>query len=110
MNGSDPHGAFGRLGATRSKAASLGKIVDGFLAHARKTPDPACSGKSLGESIVFTVHGDIPKDPMDTTGGQDWKDQTPADSNWLYVYGNGRLKTGWFGGIRPSGEVSSLRL
>lgn len=108
MSGSDPHGAFARLSATKTKASGLGKIMDGFLGHARQTPDPACSGKSLGESIVFTVHGDIPKDPMDTTGGGDWKDQTPSDSNWLYVYGNGRLKTGWFGGIAPSGQVSSF--
>ena len=83
MNSSDPHGAFSRLAATRTKASALGKIMDAFLAHARQTPDPSCAGKSLGDSIVFTVHGDIPKDPMDTTGGLDWKDQTPSDSNWL---------------------------
>jgi hypothetical protein len=105
---SDPHGAFARLDATRTKASVLGKLLDGFIDHARRTPDPSCNGKSLGDSIVFTVHGDIPKDPMDTTGGSDWKDQTPSDSNWLYVYGNGRLKTGWFGGIAPSGAVTSF--
>ena len=35
-----------------------------------------------------------------------WPDGTPGNSNWLYVFGNGYLKTGWFGGIDASGNVT----
>ena len=30
--------------------------------------------------------------------GELWPDGTPNNTNWLYVMGNGQLKTGWFGG------------
>lgn len=52
---------------------------------------------------MFTVTGDTPKNPLQRMG---WPDGTPMNSNWLYVMGNGYLKTGWFGGVKADGSVS----
>ena len=54
---------------------------------------------------MFTIHGDTPKDP---TVREAWPDSTPGNSNWIYVYGNGYLKTGWHGGIDAAGVVSGF--
>ena len=100
----DPHGAFANGDAGPQKMAlMLGKVLDAFMAHAAASPDPSCTSKSLAESIVMTVHGDTPKTPLDRNG---WQDGTPRNSNWMYVYGNGYLKTGWLGGIDAAGNVN----
>jgi hypothetical protein len=100
----DPHGAFANGDAGPQKmAAMLGKVLDAFMLHAAGTPDPSCTSKSLADSIVMTVHGDTPKTPLDRNG---WGDGTSNNSNWMYVYGNGYLKTGWLGGIDATGKVS----
>ena len=100
----DPHGLFaGGNTQPQQSAAMLGKVLDAFMADAANTPDPSCSGKSIADSIVMTVHGDTPKTPLNSQG---WPDGTPNNSNWIYVYGNGYLKTGWFGGIDAKGAVS----
>ena len=99
----DPHGAFGGgTTAPTRDVALLGKILDSFMADCAGAPDPSCAAKSLADTIVMTVHGDTPKNPRDRNG---WPDGTPGNSNWMYVLGNGYLKTGWFGGIRADGTV-----
>lgn len=96
----DPHGMFGAGNAAAvASALAIGKLFDGFMTQAAATADPSCSGKSLADNLVITVHGDTPKDPFNRNG---WGDNTPNNSNWLYVFGNGYLKTGWFGGIRDT--------
>ncbi len=102
----DPHGAFG-AGATAptARVAALGKILDAFMADCGAANDPACSSKSLADNVVLTVHGDTPKTPLDQAG---WADNTPRNSNWLYVMGNGYLKTGWFGGVKADGTVDGF--
>ncbi len=101
----DPHGAFADMSGTVSRVQTLGKIFDGLIAHAATIPDPSGCSRTLAEGIVVTVHGDTPKDPTARDG---WPDSTPGSSNWIYVYGNGYLKTGWHGGIDAAGTVTGF--
>lgn len=101
----DPHGAFADMATLTSTVSTLGKIFDGLLKHAGQIPDPSGCSRTLAEGLVFTVHGDTPKDP---TIREAWPDSTPGNSNWIYVYGNGYLKTGWHGGIDAGGGVSGF--
>ena len=100
----DPHGLFaGGLGLPQSDSAILGKIFDAFMADCAASPDPSCTSATLADNIVMTMHGDTGKDPLNPSG---WPDNTPGNSNWMYVYGNGYLKTGWFGSIDTAGNVN----
>lgn len=101
----DPHGAFGDMANLNATVTSLGKILDEFMNDLIATPDPSCSARTLADNVVFTVHGDTPKDPRDRSG---WPDGTPNDSNWLYAMGNGYLKTGWHGGVRANGSTDGF--
>lgn len=101
----DPHGAFTDMTSLQANVLALGKIFDAFMADCAATPDPSGCGKTLADGIVMTIHGDTPKTPLDSNG---WPDGTPQNSNWLYVFGNGYLKTGWFGGITKGGQVNGF--
>jgi hypothetical protein len=101
----DPHGAFQNMQNLTSTVTSLGKMLDEFMNDCNATPDPSCTARNLSDSIVLTVHGDTPKDPTDRSG---WPDGTPNNSNWLYVMGNGYLKTGWFGGVKANGSTDGF--
>ncbi len=101
----DPHGAFNSMQATVQRVAQLGKIFDAFMADCGNVPDPSGCSKTLADGVVMTVHGDTPKNPLNKSG---WPDNTPGNSNWLYVFGNGYLKTGWFGGITAGGGVNGF--
>lgn len=99
----DPHGAFAGGDATpQQHAAVMGKIFDAFRQDAASIPDPSAPGLSLADNLVFTVSGDTPKNPLVRMG---WPDGTPQNSNWVYIMGNGYLKTGWHGGVRADGKV-----
>jgi hypothetical protein len=98
----DPHGAFNDMNNLTQTVTSLGAALDGFMADLEATPDDSCAGKSLADNIVVTIHGDTPKNPLDRSG---WPDGTPNNSNWMYVLGNGMLKTGWHGGVRANGTT-----
>lgn len=100
----DPHGAFANMTLLNSTTASLKRVLDAFMADlARRTDD--VTGTPLSEDIVITIEGDTPKTPLDRTN---WLDDTPEDSNWIYIYGGGKLKTGWFGGISRTGAVKGF--
>jgi hypothetical protein len=100
----DPHTAFTNMTTLNSTTASLKRVMDAFMADlARRTDD--VTGKPLSEDIVITIDGDTPKAPLNRTN---WLDDTPEDSNWVYIYGGGALKTGWFGGISRSGAVTGF--
>lgn len=101
----DPHGAFNNMTGLTNDVTALGKIFDAFMADLASIDDPSGCGKKLSDGIVFTVHGDTPKTPLNRNG---WPDGTPGNSNWVYVYGNGYLKTGWFGGITAGGQVQGF--
>ena len=101
----DPHGAFNDMTSLTSTVTDLGHVLDGFYADLAATPDDQCSGQTLADSLVLTIHGDTPKDPLDRNG---WPDGTEQNANWTYVLGAGMLKTGWFGGIDRNGNVAGF--
>jgi hypothetical protein len=101
----DPHGAFNDMNNLNNTVTMLGKVFDEFMNDLTATPDPLCTTRSLADNVVMTVHGDTPKNPRDRGG---WPDGTPNNSNWLYVMGNGHLKTGWFGGVRADGSTDGF--
>ncbi len=101
----DPHGAFQDMNNVRNTVAQLGKMLDQFVKDLAEESDPLCSSKTIADNVVITVHGDTPKDPLNKNG---WPDGTPNNSNWIYVMGNGYLKTGWFGGVRANGSTDGF--
>ncbi|MBK9033765.1 MAG: hypothetical protein IPL61_21280 [Myxococcales bacterium] len=101
----DPHGAFNDMGALRGVTTALGKILDGFMGDLGAVADASCGGTTLADNVVLTIHGDTPKNPRARAG---WPDGTPDNSNWMYVYGNGLLKTGWHGGVGADGTVKGF--
>jgi len=99
----DPHGAFAAGDAMpQTHTKILGAIFDAWRADAATIPDPSAPGLTLADNLVFTVTGDTPKNPLVRMG---WPDGTPQNSNWVYIMGNGYLKTGWFGGVQADGKV-----
>lgn len=96
----DPHGLFGGGDAAAAqKAMAMGKMLDGFMAVMAGSASPSCAGRTLADEIVMAWSGDTHKNPFNRGG---WPDGTPNNSNWIYVYGNGFLKTGWFGGFNTA--------
>lgn len=98
----DPHGAFANMNNLNNTVKSLGRMLDEFLNDLAKVQDPTCTARTLADDVVLTIHGDTPKNPLNMNG---WPDGTPGNSNWLYVMGNGHLKTGWFGGVKANGST-----
>lgn len=101
----DPHGAFGDMNNLRATVGQLGKMLDEFVKDLNVDADPLCTSRKLADNLVLTVHGDTPKDPLTNNG---WPDGTPNNANWIYVMGNGYLKTGWFGGVRKDGTTDGF--
>ncbi|HEY5950298.1 MAG TPA: hypothetical protein VIV40_32615, partial [Kofleriaceae bacterium] len=100
----DPHEAFTDMTTLSSTTAALKRVLDAFMADLGNRVD-SVSGQPLSEDIVMTFEGDTPKTPLDRTN---WLDDTPANSNWIYVLGGGKLKTGWLGGIAANGTVKGF--
>jgi hypothetical protein len=96
----DPHDAFVDTAKFNATVPGLKRVLDAFMADLARKNDPV-TNTPLSDDIVMTIDGDTPKTPLDRT---QWLDPTPANSNWIYVYGGGKLKTGWFGGIAPGGQ------
>ncbi len=99
----DPHGAFNDMNNLTSTVTELGGVLDAFWADLDGTPDDSCAGKTLADNVVITISGDTPKNPLNRNG---WPDGTPNNSNWIYVLGNGYLRTGWHGGVRADGSTT----
>jgi hypothetical protein len=100
----DPHQAFTAPAALRASTTGLKQVLDGFLADLASKTD-SVTGARLSDEIVMTIDGDTPKTPLDRNN---WLDDTPANANWMYVYGGGKLKTGWFGGIDRTGATTGF--
>ena len=100
----DPHQAFTDPAALRASTTGLKQVLDGFMADLASRTDSVTGGK-LSDDIVITIDGDTPKTPLDRNN---WLDDTPANSNWMYVYGGGLLRTGWFGGITRTGATTGF--
>jgi hypothetical protein len=101
----DPHGAFGDMNNLKMTVKLLGGMLDAFLGDLALIQDPLCTSRTMADDVVLTIHGDTPKDPRNMNG---WPDGTPDNSNWLYVMGNGYLKTGWFGGVKADGSTAGF--
>ncbi len=101
----DPHvtgDSASRKEQGRQTTHYLGRILDAFYSDLATAPDPEDPGKNLDETTVFMAYGDTPHTPLQLNN---WPDATPMDSNWIYVMGQGYLKEGWFGTVKPNGTV-----
>jgi hypothetical protein len=99
----DPHGAFSS-GDVNVVPPQLKLVFDGLLSDLAATTDDNTL-VSLIDDTVISIHGDTTKDPLDNNG---WPDGTPMNSNMVYIYGAGQLKTGWFGGVKRDGSVDGF--
>ncbi|MDB4957301.1 MAG: hypothetical protein JWO36_4870 [Myxococcales bacterium] len=99
----DPHDAFD-AGKVNTVPAQLKAVFDGFMNDLANTTDDVTM-KSLADDTVITIHGDTTKDPLNRGG---WPDGTPGNTNIVYVYGAGHLKTGWFGSIDRNSNVKGF--
>lgn len=99
----DPHGAWDNNDVA-TVGPSLKGIFDGFMADLAATTDDV-TGKNLADDTVITIHGDTTKDPLSRPG---WGDGTPMNSNVVYVYSAGDLKSGWFGGTDRNANVQGF--
>ena len=101
----DPHTAFQDMATLATNVQTLGMVLDAFIADCMALPDPAgCTGKTLADSLVMTITGDTPKDCSTASG---WPDNTAGNHNLVYVWGSGWLKTGWFGNLDTSGNLTT---
>jgi len=99
----DPHGAFAD-GSVDTVPAQLKKVFDGFMTHLTATTDDVTL-TTLADDITITISGDTTKTSLDRNG---WPDGTPNNSNMLFVYSSGHLKSGWFGGIKANGTAEGF--
>lgn len=99
----DPHGAFAD-GSVDTVPAQLKGVFDGFMADLIATTDDNTL-KSLADDTVITICGDTTKNPLQRGG---WPDGTPSNTNQVFVYGAGHLKTGWFGQVKANGDVDGF--
>jgi hypothetical protein len=99
----DPHGAFDG-GDVNIVPPMMKAVFDGFMADLASTMD-SVTLKALSDDTVITVHGDTMKDPTDRSG---WPDGTPGNTNVVYVYSAGHLKSGWYGSISRNGTVKGF--
>lgn len=99
----DPHGAFAD-GSAMSVPPMLKKVFDGFMTDLKNTVDDN-TGKVLADDTVMTICGDTTKNPLQRGG---WPDGTPNNSNVVWVYSAGHLKSGWFGGTKRDNTVTGF--
>jgi hypothetical protein len=90
----DPHGAFQDMNTLQQTAVTYGKMLDAFMGDMMGIDDPMCAGRKLGDNLVMAWIGDTHKNPFNPSG---WGDNTTANSNVMWVLGNGYTKAGWFG-------------
>jgi hypothetical protein len=95
----DPHDRFTNNTAIPT-AMALQTVFDGLMGDLVAASDS--SGKSLADLTTIVIYGDTPKDPLVAAA---WPDGTQGNSNLVYAYGAGLLKTGWYGGIDRDGNV-----
>lgn len=101
----DPHGAFDNMTILEDTVRRLGLMFDRFMEDLDEVD--TVTGSRHADEVVLVIHGDTPKTPRDRNG---WDDGTENGSNWVYVMGNGRLRTGSFGvyAAEEGGPVHSV--
>jgi hypothetical protein len=99
----DPHGAWDG-GDINTVPGQIAAVFNAFMTDLQNTVDDTTM-KSLGDDTVITIHGDTTKDPLNKGG---WPDGSPGNTNSVYVYSAGHLKSGWFGSIDRNGNVKGF--
>ncbi len=99
----DPHGAWDG-GDVNIVPGQLQQVFDAFMNDLENTVDDNTM-VALADDTVITWHGDTTKDPNNRGG---WPDGTPSNTNTVYVYGAGDLKSGWFGSIDRNSNVQGF--
>jgi hypothetical protein len=99
----DPHGAFAD-GSVNTVPVQLKGVFDGLMADLIATTDDNTL-KSLADDTVITICGDTTKNPLQRGG---WPDGTPDDTNMMFVYGAGHMKSGWFGQVKANGDTEGF--
>jgi hypothetical protein len=84
----------------------LKAVFDAFMADLMATNDDV-TGAPLADHTVIALNGDTPKHCLVR---DDWPDNTPANSNLMFIYSAGQLRSGWFGGIDRLGNVKGAGL
>jgi hypothetical protein len=99
----DPHGAWDG-GDINVVPGQLQQVFNAFMDDLANTVDDNTM-KALGDDTVITIHGDTTKDPLNKGG---WPDGTPGNTNTVYVYSAGHLKSGWFGSVDRNANVKGF--
>jgi len=97
----DPHGEFDS-GNINTSIPNLKKIFDAFMADLTATSDDVTNVRLVDDTVI-TITGDTYKAPMNRAG---WGDNTPGNTNIMYVYSAGMLDAGWHGSISAAGAVT----
>jgi hypothetical protein len=98
--GDDPHGGWNDELNLVVKVETIRKSFDAFRADLMAAADPTSAGKKLWDKTVVTISGDTPKATRTRSG---WPDGTDANTNHVFVYSGGRLKSGWAGMLNRRG-------
>jgi hypothetical protein len=96
----DPHKHFAN-NDVNVVPGQLKAVFDAFMADLAGTTDDM-TGAPLADNVVIVLNGDTPKHCLYR---DDWPDNTPGNSNLMFIYSAGTLKSGWFGGIDRHGNV-----
>lgn len=99
----DPHGAFDNNDVA-TVPGQLKGVFDGLMADLVATIDDNTL-KALADDTVITIHGDTTKNCLQRGG---WPDGSPGNTNRVYVYSAGHLKSGNFGSIDRNGTVKGF--
>jgi hypothetical protein len=99
----DPHGAWDG-GDINTVPGQIAAVFNAFMSDLANTVDDTTM-KSLGDDTVITIHGDTTKDPLNKGG---WPDGSPGNTNTVYVYSAGHLKSGWWGSIDRNANVKGF--
>ena len=99
----DPHASFTAGGDGAVNAAGAGNAMRNFMNafedELMAVDDPRCSRRKLGDNTAILMMGDVPRTNVLR---DNWNDPTTGGQNRTYVLSNGTLKTGFFGGDRPT--------
>ncbi len=99
----DTHTAFSS-GDVNTIPAQMKKVFDAFMTDLTTTIDDATT-RSLADDTVLTICGDTPHNALDRNG---WPDPTPGNTNMVYVWSAGHLKSGWFGQVKANGTAEGF--
>lgn len=99
----DPHGFFDQ-GDFQTEPQVFRRILASFMDQMEATLDPV-TGTPLSSNLTMVVQGDTYKNAFNRGG---WGDGTTANSNVVYMYTSGHVKSGWHGGLNANNTAYSL--